>query len=365
MAARIPLQVLMGVLGAQAEAAAPGALTDLAATANLDGTITVSWTLPEGATGALVRYNVDQAAAPSEQWLGIDLGLVVGTSVVLSGCEYGATYRFSAWSYGAGGYASAADTASAVGPLNPLAYSSALKLWLDARREDAYADSGQITTPQDFAAGGFGLTQATAANKPLWRNAANGINGMPAFQFQINVDAPKCWIAANTGVTLDTQGAAAGFSVAAIATTVSDLGEKALISHWANSGSGFRRWRLFQGAAANVFTLGLSTDGNNQTGALTYTGLSGTGPYSMIATYLQGTGAYTFKNGDGLDDTDLTVGTALAAPSATACLRVGNGRGTVSDPYDGLATLLLGYSTPLSRTAAELLDAALAALAGS
>lgn len=363
---RIPRLMMMGMLGGGAAPSAPTEVSDLAATAVTNGTIVLTWTLPAGASAVLIRYSVDQAAAPSAVDLGIRLGVYTGAVAVFTGCTYGASYKFAAWSYSNGLYSSASDTATVAGPLNPDAYSSALKLWLDARQETAYADGGTVTTPQDFAAGGFGLTQGTAGNRPIWRNAANGINGMASFRFAIDLDATaRCWIAAQTSVNLDTQGAGNGLTVAAIITTEGDaVGDKTLVSQWANSGSGLRRWRISQSTGANVVTLGLSTDGSTVTGAASHTGTEGTGPFSVVSIYKEDTGAYTYTGGAGLDDTDLTIGGALAATNTTACLRVGNGRSTASDPWYGEATLILGYSEPISATAAEILDADLAAMAG-
>lgn len=56
-----------------------------------------------------------------------------------------------------------------------------LKLWAEARLETGFSDSDPVATWTDFSGEGNHLTQATEANKPLYRT--NIINGEPAMQF--------------------------------------------------------------------------------------------------------------------------------------------------------------------------------------
>ena len=336
----------------------PETITDLSGSASLDGSIVVSATIPAGCEDVVVRYNVDQPAAPTEPYLGIGATVTYPGGgialVVLTGVEYGASYKFAAWGYKNTQYSAAADTASAAGPLNPLAYSANLPLWLDARREGAYLTGEDVTTPQNFGSGSFALTQATDPRKPEWIEAASGINGMAAFEGLI-LNA-RSWQGNDTN--MHGTGAGSGLSMACIVTTNAGSGlDKTVVSQWTN---GEREWRLEQGTGDFIFAL--SFDGTAQAGYVQAPSTDGAGPYSLVAVYKQGTGAWMYSMGDGQTDEDLTLGTALYA--GTSIMRVMAARGATSDTYDGLMPLLLGYGEPLSRTAAELLDSALADMAG-
>jgi hypothetical protein len=54
---------------------------------------------------------------------------------------------------------------------------------LDASGNAITADNTKIKTWQDQSGNGKHLVQATVGNQPTWRNAANGINGVPAVYF--------------------------------------------------------------------------------------------------------------------------------------------------------------------------------------
>jgi len=65
-----------------------------------------------------------------------------------------------------------------------------LQLWLksdagvlDATDTPITADNTQVKTWQDQSGNGLDAVQATGALQPVWRNAANGINGNPAIYF--------------------------------------------------------------------------------------------------------------------------------------------------------------------------------------
>lgn len=65
-----------------------------------------------------------------------------------------------------------------------------LQLWLksdagvlDATDAPITADNTQVKTWQDQSGNGLDAVQATGALQPVWRNAANGINGNPAIYF--------------------------------------------------------------------------------------------------------------------------------------------------------------------------------------
>jgi hypothetical protein len=54
---------------------------------------------------------------------------------------------------------------------------------LDASGNAITADNTKVKTWQDQSGNGKDLVQATVGNQPTWRNAANGINGVPAVYF--------------------------------------------------------------------------------------------------------------------------------------------------------------------------------------
>lgn len=353
--------IALDVLGDGADVPVPVAISDLAATANLAGTITVSWTLPSGATGALVRYNVDQAAAPLYRFSGIDLGLTIGTSVTLTGVEYGATYRFSAWAYNAGGYSAAADTASATGPFNPLAYSTHLESWIDARRETAYSTTNPVTTPTQHVSGGPAFTQAGADGlKPTWLEAASGIGGVPAFLF--DDAASQMWLGPDTEMHHNTR----GMTIAALAnvndTTIATA--MYLFTKWQQTGNA-RTWRLGKGTSDWLMYFDQDGDGSPQ--GFVSGGGDNTNTHSMVSTWNPGVDARLYDLGV-LIDTDTAINYAqLGGASGNASLlRIGCSYASAQELYwSGRCAVLLAYSENLSETAAILLSDHLAALAGA
>jgi hypothetical protein len=71
-----------------------------------------------------------------------------------------------------------------------------LQLWLksdagvlDATDTPITADNTQVKTWQDQSGNGLDAVQATGALQPVWRNAANGINGNPAVYFSGDIMA--------------------------------------------------------------------------------------------------------------------------------------------------------------------------------
>jgi hypothetical protein len=69
-----------------------------------------------------------------------------------------------------------------------------LTLWLksdagvlDATDTPITADNTQVKTWQDQSGNGFNAVQATSGRQPVWRNAANGINGNPAIYFSSDI----------------------------------------------------------------------------------------------------------------------------------------------------------------------------------
>jgi len=71
-----------------------------------------------------------------------------------------------------------------------------LTLWLksdagvlDASDTPITADNTQVKTWQDQSGNGLDAVQANAAVQPVWRNAANGINGQPSLYFSGDIMA--------------------------------------------------------------------------------------------------------------------------------------------------------------------------------
>ena len=65
-------------------------------------------------------------------------------------------------------------------PSNPVSETPGLLQWYAADQETGRADGDDIATIVDRSGCGFNLVGATG---PDWRNAANGINGVPAYSF--------------------------------------------------------------------------------------------------------------------------------------------------------------------------------------
>lgn len=345
--------MMLGLLGGGGDA--PAGISDLVATANLAGTITVTWTLPAGATHARVRYNVDQEAAPGERYLGIDLGLVEGETVTLTGVEYGATYRFSAWAWNEEGYANQADTASATGPLNPSAYGT-LSLWLDARRETPINDDTDAVAPTDWSASPATFSQATDTKRPHYRTAAGAgaINGMASWDF--DRAAAQMW----DGTAKAIHGAG-GMTLAAIAKTEDAAISEFILTKWQTSGN-LREWRL--GKTTGDYVMYLSDDGVGN--AYVQGSDDDTNAHSIIGIWKPGVATYFYSDGDAVEDTDATMNYADIGPaSPAATLRFGSEVNATTNTWDGPISLVLGWSEAISPTAAELLNAALAALAGT
>ena len=356
---KIARRLLLDALGGGV--AAPAAITDLAATASLAGTIVLTWTLPEGATHAVVRYNVDQAAAPGEPYLGISLGVVAGTTVTLTGVEYGATYRFSAWAWNSGGYAAAADTASATGPFNPLAYSTRLESWIDARRETAYSTTNPVTTPTQHVSGGPAFTQAGADGlKPTWLEGASGIGGVPAFLF--DDAASQMWLGPDTEMHHNTR----GMTIAALAnvndTTIATA--MYLFTKWQQTGNA-RTWRLGKGTSDWLCYYDQDGDGSPQ--GFVSGGGDNTNTHSMVSTWNPGVDARLYDLGVLVDtDTAINYSQLGGASGNASLLRIGCSYASAQELYwSGRASVILAYSENLSETAAILLSDHLAALAGA
>ena len=349
---RAARSMMMGLLGGGA--VAPAAISDLAATANLNGTVVVSWTLPEGATKALIRYNVDQAAAPAAVGLGIGLGLIAGTSVVLTGVEYGATYRFSAWAWNEGGYAASADTASATGPFNPLAYSSHLALWLDARRQTPVDDNSDLATPTDYSGNSVSVS-SSAASPPHY--IVSGINSLPTFRW-LSTDAGRQWSAGD----VDFQGAG-GLSVAVLEAceSAADTSEKTIISKWETAGPSpaLRAWKLTKGAGE--VQLYLSNDGTLYS-TVDATSSDNTTPHGLVGVWKPSTYAALYRDGVE-DDYDATI-TYASLFDTSEPVRIGGARNNTGDDWLGDVTVFLVYSEALSRMAGILLSDHLAAVGG-
>lgn len=71
---------------------------------------------------------------------------------------------------------------------------SGMQLWLksdagvlDASNNVITTDNTQVKTWQDQSGNGLDAVQATSARQPVWRNAANGINGNPAVYFSSDI----------------------------------------------------------------------------------------------------------------------------------------------------------------------------------
>lgn len=356
---RSPYLRFRGVLSG-APPAAPAAVTDLVATPNLDGTIVLTWTLPAGATSAMVRYNVDQSAAPAETYSGILLGTTAALTLTLTGCEYGAAYRFSIWAIGAGGYSSTADTASATGPFNPNLYSQYLVSWIDARRETAYSHGNTVQTPTQWVTGGPAFTQATANKRPTWRQASDGIGGVPAFLFDNSAGGgteQDLWVSTDVELHSETR----GLTTAALC-NVDELGVAMyLFSKWEDTG---REWRL--GKGTGDFVCYYDRDGDGSPQGFVSGGGNNTNTHALASTWNPGVDARLYDLGALIDtDTAINYTTLGGSGGATSVIRIGGDRHSSSANWSGRASVILAYSEALSETAAILLSDHLAALAGA
>lgn len=179
-----------------------------------------------------------------------------------------------------------------------------LKEWWDPTTIVA-ADSSQVAS---FAGRQAFLTllQGTAAQRPLYRTAANGINGVPALQFDGTL--------ANLGVSTDWGGTQTGFTFIAVA-KLTALGSFPMVAVWSaaryelrfNAATGKPQWIADSSGGATTGVI----DGTNRlntpvvltgwfndatdTGQLWVNGVSA-GTYSE--THVIRTAADTFSLGD-------------------------------------------------------------------
>lgn len=337
-------QILLGMW--EEPPAIPANISDLAATANLDGTITLTWSLPARATHAYIVYSVDQGTPPSHRNLGIEIGLIEGTSYTLDGVTYGADYQFAAWGWNAGGYSAAADTDAADGPFNPLVYSEHLEVWIDARRETGYISGNSVETPVEHAQG-LTFTQATAGKRPIYVSPS-GINGLEAFLFNPAI-TQMMW----SGPVTEIHSNARGLTIATLCLLSGDLNTtRDLFNKWESTGNK-RQWRL--GKSAGDYWFYTSDDGTNSGLVAPFGGTDDNDAHAIVALWKPSTHTQFYAEG-ALQATESANTDWDSMSTQVDCeMRIGTLGNTSTNPWSGQMVFILAWSDGLDEMNATML----------
>ena len=329
--------------------AAPSDVSDLAGAANLDGTISLTFSLPAGANFVRIRYNVDQAAAPSSHDQGIQLEDSSDGTVEFTTPAYGASYKFSAFAHGDGGWGSGVDSVTVVGPFNPNIYADGLNFWMDARRETPQTDDTDINAT-DWTG-----TQTVSDGPFVPHYRTSGINSLPTIEGRTAAEAT------NKGYQLgdvDLHGAG-GLSVAALLES-NDTGSSAVTIASKDDNAPLASWTVKKSNTSHQIIV--SADGTALVSA-TGTSTDDTDPHGMVAVYEPSTRLAIYADGaeEGLNVTSIPAALYDNSPEES---RIMLARSNSGDPWRGQMTIQLIYPTALSKLAGELLSADLADIGG-
>lgn len=352
----------------------PPVITNFAATPNLNGSITLSWTLPTGVTHARIVYSVDQGVPPTSYNYGIDLGLIEGETYTMdatSGISYGVDYQFSAWAYtelhGHGEYSTSYATDATNGPFNPYEYDATnLTLWIDPRRETGYSHNDIVNSPSEFAQG-LVFNQSNNPKGPRWYSAANGINNNPTFNLEDNQPFVPQFAQLWPGPTNEIHSNTNGFTLATIVKPESIAYDMAVISKWEDTGG--YEWKLivdYNALGTDLFKFHISDDVSGvATGSVNSTTGAVVGTVnSVVGVWQPSTAAWIYID-DTLEASNSSLNYDSIDNSSLTNMRIGGTQNdTSSENWDGDIGLMVGYSIGLDEMNATMLAEALASIGG-
>lgn len=214
-----------------------------------------------------------------------------------------------------------------------------LKLWLAAGGITGLADGATVATWPDRSGNGFNATQATEANKPLYK--VNIINGRPVVRFDGTNDTM-----ALTGGALDIVRNVSGATIFAVVKSTG-AAQNGRVVFFANNVAATSRLSLHQSVAPNWEAIYRRLDAD---AADTLTdGAANTSPHvlSLVRDYAAATATLYVDGGSGT--TDATANTAgSTSDTASANAQIGASSAAGGNPFPGDIAEVIIYNRALT-----------------